>query len=89
MKVPYMQEDNINDLSGEPAVDWRALALELLYAANSFTPEDWIMHSGDDLSQYLEHESEWYHTKLKIAKDKLNKTILLFPIIPDDSDDPF
>jgi hypothetical protein len=82
-------KDFTNDFAGEPAVDWRALALDILYAANSFAPADWILQSGDNLSNYLDHELDWYSTRLKPAKDNLNKTILAFPTITDDSDDPF
>lgn len=84
-----MQEHNINDLPGEPALDWRALALDLLYAANSFAPADWILESGDNLSNYLDLELEWYSNELKPARDKLNKALLAHPNIIDHTDDPF
>jgi hypothetical protein len=85
----FLSEDVTDDFAGEPAVDWRALALGILYAANSFAPADWILQSGDNLSNYLDHELDWYSQQLKPAKDKLNNTILAFPTITDDSDDPF
>lgn len=90
LQPSFLNDEDITDyLAGEPVVDWRALALDILYAANSFAPESWIMQSGDNLTNYLDHELDWYDTKLKPAKDKLNEIILSFPIITDDSDDPF
>lgn len=73
--------------------EWARATLDLAYSSNSYAPAEWLMQSGDNLSNYLEHQSDWYNLRFKPALNKVNSiveaNIKNFPLDVDDTDDPF
>jgi hypothetical protein len=51
-------------LTGEPDLDWRAVAMDLVKAIQAFSPEKWIMESGLDLSKFLQHQADWFENDI-------------------------
>ena len=65
VSVEYQRGDISDYLAGEPALDWRAVAIDLTSSIQAYNPEAWIQASGPtDLPKYLGFEALWFEERI-------------------------
>lgn len=58
--TPGYSEDISEHLTGEPGSDWRAVAIDLANAIQSYEPDKWQFDSPIDMAQVMMKQMEWF-----------------------------
>lgn len=59
-------------LTGEPAFDWRAVAIDLATAIQTFDPEAWLKDSNLDIGKFIVKQAEWLEKSIIPALNRMN-----------------